>query len=315
MTRAAAATRYAAVTVASRQALTTVGPCEVGDVLGLVDGDIVVVGADVAAVARDILERMLAIGGELVTLVTGVDATAELTDEPAGLARRALPADRGRRLPGWAAALADHHGRGVTPSDPFLRQRLSAVVGGRTATALAQGPWPGDRRGPPAPLPAALRGAGRADRAVVACARGSRSPSMAEVRSVTVRPMRQRRGTILEAIVTDGRESMSLTFFNQKWREGELRAGRRGLFSGQVTRFRGQAQLTHPEFILLPDGVEEDPLAALDFAGALIPIYPSAKSVTSWQLQKAIGVLVEQMGELPDPIPREAARRAWAAPA
>jgi dihydroxyacetone kinase-like predicted kinase len=81
MTRAAGATRYAAVTVASRRALTTVGPCEVGDVLGLVDGDIVVVGADVATVARDILERMLAIGGELVTLVTGVDATADVSQD------------------------------------------------------------------------------------------------------------------------------------------------------------------------------------------------------------------------------------------
>ena len=80
MTRAAGATRYAAVTVASRRALTTVGPCDVGDVLGLVGGDIVVVGADPAAVARDILVRMLAIGGELVTLVTGADATAELTE-------------------------------------------------------------------------------------------------------------------------------------------------------------------------------------------------------------------------------------------
>jgi dihydroxyacetone kinase-like predicted kinase len=81
MTRAAGATRYAAVTVASRRALTTVGPCDVGDVLGLVDGDIVVIGSDIAAVARDILERMLAIGGELVTLVTGADATTELTED------------------------------------------------------------------------------------------------------------------------------------------------------------------------------------------------------------------------------------------
>ena len=81
MTRAAGATRYAAVTVASRAALTTAGPCEEGDVLGLVDGDIVAVGDDVPAVARDILSRMLAVGGELVTLVLGADATSDLTDD------------------------------------------------------------------------------------------------------------------------------------------------------------------------------------------------------------------------------------------
>jgi uncharacterized protein len=89
MTRAAGATRYAAVTIASRQALTTAGPCDVGDVLGLVDGDIVMVGSDVHDVAQDILERMLAVGGELVTLVPGADAGDDLrVDLPAWLAER-----------------------------------------------------------------------------------------------------------------------------------------------------------------------------------------------------------------------------------
>ncbi len=192
----------------------------------------------------------------------------------------------------------------MSPSDPFLRQRLSAAVGGRTATALARALRLETVEDLLRHYP--RRYAARGELTELSSLReGEQATVVAEVRSVTVRPMRQRRGTILEAVVTDGRESMSLTFFNQKWREGELRAGRRGLFSGQVTRFRGVAQLTHPEFILLPDGVEEDPLAALEFAGALLPIYPSAKSVTSWQLQKAIGMLLESMGELPEPIPRE----------
>ena len=80
MTRAAGATRYAAVTVASRSALTTVGPCDEGDILGLVDGDIALVGEDIGVVARAILSGMLAVGGELVTLVMGADAGPELTD-------------------------------------------------------------------------------------------------------------------------------------------------------------------------------------------------------------------------------------------
>ncbi len=78
MTRAAGATRYGAVTVASRDALTTAGPCRAGDVLGLVDGDIVLVGADPESVVRDMLEGMLAVGGELVTLLYGSDASADL---------------------------------------------------------------------------------------------------------------------------------------------------------------------------------------------------------------------------------------------
>ena len=91
MTRAAGATRYAAVTVASRAALTTVGPCEPGDVLGLVDGDIVAVGGDLDEVARDLLARMLAVGGELVTLVPGADATDALRGEMVEWIERTYP--------------------------------------------------------------------------------------------------------------------------------------------------------------------------------------------------------------------------------
>lgn len=81
MGRAAGATRYAAVTVASREALTTAGPCVIGDILGLVNGDIVKVGTDIAEVARELLTGMLAMGGELVTLVLGEDADERLRDD------------------------------------------------------------------------------------------------------------------------------------------------------------------------------------------------------------------------------------------
>ncbi|MFE7133086.1 DAK2 domain-containing protein [Streptomyces sp. NPDC057638] len=71
MTAAAGATRYAELIVAERQAWTSAGVCQAGDVLGLVDGDVAVIGADVARTAAAVLDRMLAAGGELVTLITG----------------------------------------------------------------------------------------------------------------------------------------------------------------------------------------------------------------------------------------------------
>ncbi|MFH8803776.1 DAK2 domain-containing protein [Streptomyces sp. NPDC017936] len=74
MTSAAGATRYAEVTVAERQSWTMAGICQAGDVLGLVDGDVAVIGADVTAIAETVLDRMLAAGGELVTLVLGDEA-------------------------------------------------------------------------------------------------------------------------------------------------------------------------------------------------------------------------------------------------
>jgi DAK2 domain fusion protein YloV len=74
MTAAANHCRHGGVTVASRQAVTMAGVCQVGDVLGIVDGDFAVIGSDLVAVAGQVVDRMLGSGGELVTLVTGEGA-------------------------------------------------------------------------------------------------------------------------------------------------------------------------------------------------------------------------------------------------
>jgi dihydroxyacetone kinase-like predicted kinase len=74
MTSAARSTRHGAVTVAAKQAMTTAGPCEPGDVLGVLQGDFAIVGDDLLEVATEVLERLLGGGGEMVTLVTGQDA-------------------------------------------------------------------------------------------------------------------------------------------------------------------------------------------------------------------------------------------------
>lgn len=91
MTRAAGATRYGAVTIASRAALTTAGPCEAGDVLGLVDGDIVVVRHDVQESVREILAGMLAIGGDLVTVVFGAEEDEPQREELVEWIERTFP--------------------------------------------------------------------------------------------------------------------------------------------------------------------------------------------------------------------------------
>ncbi len=73
MAEAAAATRWAEVTLAEQEALTSAGLCQPGDVLGSAEGDVVVIGADLADVAGDLLDRMLSAGGEMATLIVGSD--------------------------------------------------------------------------------------------------------------------------------------------------------------------------------------------------------------------------------------------------
>ncbi|MEU9124263.1 DAK2 domain-containing protein [Streptomyces sp. NPDC048506] len=78
MTSAAGATRYAELAVAERQSWTMAGVCQAGDVLGLIDGDVAVIGSDLTRIAMTVLDRMLSAGGEMVTLVLGAQAPASL---------------------------------------------------------------------------------------------------------------------------------------------------------------------------------------------------------------------------------------------
>ncbi|MEJ7796235.1 MAG: DAK2 domain-containing protein [Nocardioides sp.] len=92
MTATARHARHGAVTVAAKQAITMAGPCEPGDVLGVVAGDFAVVGDDLFAVATDVLERLLGGGGELVTIVRGQEGPVDLAERCASYVEAHHPA-------------------------------------------------------------------------------------------------------------------------------------------------------------------------------------------------------------------------------
>jgi dihydroxyacetone kinase-like predicted kinase len=81
MAEAAGACRSAEVCYATREAITMAGPCRAGDVLALVEGEVHLIGDDLARTCRELLDRMLGGGGELVTLLLGADAPAGLGDQ------------------------------------------------------------------------------------------------------------------------------------------------------------------------------------------------------------------------------------------
>lgn len=80
MTHAAAATHHGAVTVAVKSGLTSGGPCEIGDVLGIVAGDITLVGSDMDEVAGEVVDAITGSGAELLTMVRGEDVPAGLVE-------------------------------------------------------------------------------------------------------------------------------------------------------------------------------------------------------------------------------------------
>ncbi|MFF2144811.1 DAK2 domain-containing protein [Kitasatospora sp. NPDC058190] len=91
MTSAAGATRYAELAVAEGESWTMAGVCQAGDVLGLIDGDVAVIGGALAEVGESVLDRMLGAGGELVTLILGEGADRTLADRLVAHVRHQRP--------------------------------------------------------------------------------------------------------------------------------------------------------------------------------------------------------------------------------
>ncbi len=91
MSAAASATRYGAVSVATRPARTPAGECAPGDVLGFVGGQITVIGDDLGDVTTHVVRELLRPGGDLVTVVSGAEALAQLTDVATSAALAARP--------------------------------------------------------------------------------------------------------------------------------------------------------------------------------------------------------------------------------
>jgi uncharacterized protein len=77
MAEAAAATRGGVLRLATEEALTWAGRCQPGDVLGLVDGEVVLIAPELAEGACALAERMLTAGGELVTVLAGPPSEPE----------------------------------------------------------------------------------------------------------------------------------------------------------------------------------------------------------------------------------------------
>ncbi|MFI0419352.1 ATP-dependent DNA helicase RecG [Spongiactinospora sp. 9N601] len=129
-----------------------------------------------------------------------------------------------------------------------------------------------------------------------------------EVSRTMRKPMRNKSGTWLEVEVVDARQSrIYLAFFGKASHavETRLQPGRRGMFAGKVGRFgsatRPRWQLAHPDFELFDES--EGDASAAEFATAPVPIYPAGKDITSWVIRRAVGVVLDTLGPLPDPLP------------
>lgn len=132
---------------------------------------------------------------------------------------------------------------------------------------------------------------------------------VAEVKDARLRHMKVKKGSIFDVRISDGTGILALTFFNQPWRDKELVPGVRGMFSGKVSDYRGTLQLAHPKYELFEDDAAGSPESANEAARTRrwveqpIPLYPATAAATSWDVQKLIDKVLDQLGDVADCVP------------
>lgn len=123
---------------------------------------------------------------------------------------------------------------------------------------------------------------------------------VADIVDVVRRPMRKRRGTLLEVTVTDGTGTLRLTFFNAHIDPSRLTPGARGIFSGQVSVYQGHLQLTHPEFETFDEAVAGSNGGGEDWATRPVPVYPATAAVSSRRIRRVIARVLDAHPVIPD---------------
>lgn len=202
--------------------------------------------------------------------------------------------------------------------DITLDTRLAEIVGGKTATEIESAfglvtardllhhfPRRYTKRGELTPL--------------TGLPLGEQATVVAQVLRVTERRMQAKRGSIIEAEITDGTGILSLTWFNQPWRAKDLAVGQRGVFAGKVGQYRGKLQLAHPDYRMFEADADVPGDEALRAAAVKAwaetpePIYPATARVKSWHLADAIGLVLDALPSIEEPLPAELLAAAGAA--
>jgi ATP-dependent DNA helicase RecG len=140
---------------------------------------------------------------------------------------------------------------------------------------------------------------------------GEYAAVMARVSETEVR--RGSRQPRLEAVLTDGRGYLRLTFFGREhlvryWQDA-LSTGVRGIFVGKVGSFNHELQLAHPQFVMLDasgaivgSSEQKRLLASLSQSG-LVGMYPATSKLPTWQIAESVRLALATLESVPDPWP------------
>lgn len=103
--------------------------------------------------------------------------------------------------------------------------------------------------------------------------------------------------SIFEVILEDPTGRIKCTWFNQAYLSGLIKVGRKFIFYGKASCYKGKLQLVSPQF-------ERPEKSKFLNAGKITPIYRTPVEFSQRYLRKIIFLAVKECGEkLPDPIP------------
>ena len=137
---------------------------------------------------------------------------------------------------------------------------------------------------------------------------GEQVTVIARVLTARKRPMRARKGFLVDVTVTDEAAdtalpgTLSMAFFNGWAAKDQLTPGTLAMFHGKTSTYRGQLTLTNPDFTVLP---EEHEHSHTDLAP--IPVYPAKSNVPSWTIRSAIELVLDAINwaAISDPVPQD----------
>ena len=110
---------------------------------------------------------------------------------------------------------------------------------------------------------------------------------------MTARRTKTRKSMVVVDL-TDGSGFLRATFFNQPFRERQLRSGMSTVLFGKVEVFNGRRQMTNPVVDLVGDKT-----------GRIVAMYPQSEKagVMTWDVDKWMDEVLRRAGEFVDPVP------------
>ncbi|WP_431972676.1 ATP-dependent DNA helicase RecG [Nocardia sp. bgisy134] len=160
---------------------------------------------------------------------------------------------------------------------------------------------------------------------------GSHITVIGRITKTELKPMRNRRGSLLKVLLDTGSgRPVDVTFFNGDKVKYVVKEGLRAMMSGTVSYWRpGSWNLSHPGYLILPE-TEDDSVGTFtkvrgggDLRGLaesakgaggvdvsfmereFIPVYPATAKVQSWDLLACVRQVLEQLDPIDDPLPED----------